>query len=176
MATVTKTDVGKVAVRPCGTHSETREYERLDLVYKGNSSYVSLQDKNIGHSVTDAEWWQLIVDGDTASDAASKASSAATSASDAATKATAATTTAKEQAARAKALADNPNKIGDNGNWWTYSESAGGYIDTGILATGGVVYPSFDVDGDGQLIMSSDDEVSADHFKMDEDGVLNYEY
>lgn len=50
---------------PKGTYSVTTEYDANDAVYDEttNSSYLSLKADNIGHAVTDTEWWMLIMDG-----------------------------------------------------------------------------------------------------------------
>jgi hypothetical protein len=176
MAKAINQDIGKVAVRPMGVWSATESYERLDLVYQGNSTYVSLKDGNAGHAVTDTEWWQRVVDGDTASAAAQSATEAAASANTAADSANKEATEAGTQSARAKTLADNPPKIGENGDWLIYDEASGEYKDSGVLATGGFLTPTFDIDEEGILHLQSEDTVTQEHFAMDEDGILNYEY
>ena len=59
--------------------------------------------------------------------------------------------------------------MGENGNWWKWDEEKGAYIDTGILAKGGVIYPTFFIDEkDMGLYMSFDDEVSPNLIKFDQ--------
>lgn len=36
--------------------------------------------------------------------------------------------------------------MGDNGNWWKWDETQKKYVDTGILAKGGILYPTFTID------------------------------
>lgn len=112
-----------------------------------------------------------------ANTAAGSANSAASSANSAATKANTAAGNADTQADRAKEHADNPPKMGENGNWWKWDESKKTYVDTGILAKGGVLYPSFEIlDDDMCLYMSYQDDIAADQFELDADGCLNFKF
>lgn len=86
-----------------------------------------------------------------------------------------ATGKANTQAERAKQQADNPSKIGDNGYWWKWDEAEGKYIDTGVLANGSVLYPTFTIDPDTmELIMHYQDDIVADMFAIDNDGHLTF--
>ena len=59
--------------------------------------------------------------------------------------------------------------MGEKGYWWKWDEEKGAYIDTGILAKGGVIYPTFSIDEkDMGLYMSFDDEVSPNLIKFDQ--------
>ena len=58
--------------------------------------------------------------------------------------------------------------MGDNGNWWKWDETKKAYVDTGVLAKGGVIYPTFAIEDDLVLYMSFEDEVSPQLFKFDE--------
>lgn len=78
-----------------------------------------------------------------------------------------ATGNANTQADRAKEQADNPPKMGDNGNWWKWDEAKKAYVDTGVLAKGGVIYPTFSIEDDMFLYMSFEDEVSPQLIKFD---------
>lgn len=76
---------------------------------------------------------------------------------------------ADTQADRAKEQADNPPKMGDNGNWWKWDEAQKKYVDTGMLAKGGVLYPTFSIDDDDMILyMEFEDEVSDKLIKFDE--------
>ena len=78
-----------------------------------------------------------------------------------------ATGTANTQADRAKDFADHQPYMGDNGNWWKWDEAKKEYVDTGILAKGGVLYPSFDINTDNMhLYMTYQDDISADMFEL----------
>lgn len=79
-----------------------------------------------------------------------------------------ATGNANTQADRAKEQADNPPKMGDNGNWWQWDDTLKKYVDTGVLAKGGVIYPTFTIEDDMRLYMSFEDEVSPQLIKFDE--------
>lgn len=79
-----------------------------------------------------------------------------------------ATSNANNQADRAKEQADNPPKMGENGNWWKWDDKTKKYVDTGILAKGGVIYPTFTIEDDMRLYMSFEDEVSPQLIKFDE--------
>lgn len=84
-----------------------------------------------------------------------------------------ATNSANTQANRAKEQADNPPKIGENGNWWKWDETQKKYVDTGILAKGGILYPTFTIDPDTmELIMYYQDDIAADMFDIDNEGFL----
>ena len=101
--------------------------------------------------------------------ATNSANSAASSANSAATKANTAAGNADTQADRAKEQADNPPKMGDNGNWWKWDEAQKKYVDTGVFAKGGVLYPTFSIDDDDMILyMEFEDEVSDKLIKFDE--------
>ena len=80
-----------------------------------------------------------------------------------------ATGNANTQADRAKEQADNPPKMGDNGNWWQWDDTLKKYVDTGVLAKGGVIYPTFSIEEEDMVLyMSFEDEVSPQLIKFDE--------
>ena len=84
-----------------------------------------------------------------------------------------ATNSANTQANRAKEQADNPPKMGENGNWWKWDETQKKYVDTGILAKGSILYPTFTIDPDTmELIMFYQDDIAADMFDIDNEGFL----
>lgn len=88
-------------------------------------------------------------------------------------KATTATAAANTQADRAKDLADHPTMMGDNGNWWKWDATLKKYVDTGVLAKGGVLYPVFDIDPETmELKMSYQDDIAADMFELNAEGSL----
>lgn len=88
-------------------------------------------------------------------------------------KATAATATANTQADRAKELADHPTMMGENGNWWKWDSTLKKYVDTGVLAKGGVLYPVFDIDPETmELKMTYQDDIAADMFELNTEGSL----
>lgn len=49
----------------------------------------------------------------------------------------------KVQTDLSKELNDHPPKMGSNGNWWQWDLSKHEYVDTGVIARGGAMYPSF---------------------------------
>lgn len=80
-----------------------------------------------------------------------------------------ATGNANTQADRAKDFSDHQPYMGDNGNWWKWDEAKKEYVDTGILAKGGVLYPSFDINPENMhLYMTYQDDISADMFELKE--------
>lgn len=79
-----KTNLGKVGLTPKKAYSASITYERLDFVTTGDSSYVSLQDNNLGHPVTDGAWWQVLASGAASTEAATAALAAAAKALEAA--------------------------------------------------------------------------------------------
>ncbi len=42
---------------------------------------------------------------------------------------------------------EHPTKIGDNGNWWAWNVTEQAYYDTGVIAKGGALYPTFTHEG-----------------------------
>lgn len=50
---------------------------------------------------------------------------------------------AKSQTSTAKELCEHPTKAGENGNWWMWNLQTHAYEDTGIIARGGAMYPTF---------------------------------
>ena len=108
-----------------------------------------------------------------ANNAASSANTATSNANLATQKANTAATNANTQANRAKEQADNPPKMGENGNWWKWDETQKKYVDTGILAKGDILYPTFTIDPDTmELIMYYQDDIAADMFDIDNEGFL----
>ncbi len=90
-------------------------------------------------------------------------------------KATTAAGNATTQANRAKVHADNPPRMGDNGNWWKWDEVKKTYVDTGVLAKGGVLYPTFMINPvTMELEMHYQDEIVADMFAIDNEGNLTF--
>lgn len=88
-------------------------------------------------------------------------------------KATTAAAGANTQADRAKDLADHPTMMGENGNWWKWDSTLKKYVDTGVLAKGGVLYPVFDIDPETmELKMSYQDDIAADMFVLNTEGSL----
>lgn len=57
----------------------------------------------------------------------------------------AAIASSKTQTDLAKELNDHPLKQGDNGNWWKWNTTTKLYEDTGIIARGGMMYPTFEI-------------------------------
>lgn len=55
----------------------------------------------------------------------------------------AAIASSKTQTDLAKEMNDHPPKMGNNGNWWQWDLSKHEYVDTGVIARGGAMYPSF---------------------------------
>lgn len=49
----------------------------------------------------------------------------------------------KTQTDLAKELNEHPPKMGGNGNWWQWNLQTHAYEDTGIIARGGAMYPTF---------------------------------
>ena len=75
--------------------------------------------------------------------AASK--TATTNANTAATNAGEATEASKAQTELAKELNEHPQMHGENGNWWKWNTETKEYEDTGIIARGGMMYPTFEI-------------------------------
>lgn len=61
------------------------------------------------------------------------------------TDAKAAITSSKAQTDLAKELNEHPQKHGENGNWWKWNTTTKQYEDTGIIARGGMMYPTFEI-------------------------------
>lgn len=57
----------------------------------------------------------------------------------------AAITSSKAQTDLAQELNEHPQKQGDNGNWWKWNTTTKQYEDTGIIARGGMMYPTFEI-------------------------------
>lgn len=68
---------------------------------------------------------------------------AITKATKAAENANAATVESKKQVVIAEEMNTHPQKQGDNGNWWRWDSEQQAYVDTGIIARGGLLYPTF---------------------------------
>lgn len=64
------------------------------------------------------------------------------------------------QTAVAKELNEHPVKMGDNGNWWQWNIKTHAYEDTGIVARGGAMYPTFKHVGNKLYIVDYGSNVS----------------
>lgn len=64
------------------------------------------------------------------------------------------------QTAVAKELNEHPVKMGDNGNWWQWNIRTHAYEDTGIVARGGAMYPTFKHVGNKLYIVDYGSNVS----------------
>lgn len=51
----------------------------------------------------------------------------------------------KTQTDLAKELNEHPQMQGENGNWWKWNTETKEYEDTGIIARGGIMYPTFEI-------------------------------
>lgn len=72
----------------------------------------------------------------------------------------AAITNSQTQTAIAKELNEHPVKMGDNGNWWQWNIKIHAYEDTGIVARGGAMYPTFKHVGNKLYIVDDGSNVS----------------
>lgn len=64
------------------------------------------------------------------------------------------------QTAISKELNEHPVKMGDNGNWWQWNIKTHAYEDTGIVARGGAMYPTFKHVGNKLYIVDYGNNVS----------------
>lgn len=64
------------------------------------------------------------------------------------------------QTAISKELNEHPVKMGDNGNWWQWNIKTHAYEDTGIVARGGAMYPTFKHVGNKLYIVDYGSNVS----------------
>lgn len=64
------------------------------------------------------------------------------------------------QTAIAQELNEHPVKMGDNGNWWQWNIKTHAYEDTGIVARGGAMYPTFKHVGNKLYIVDYGSNVS----------------
>ena len=69
-------------------------------------------------------------------------------------------TNSQTQTAIAKELNEHPVKMGDNGNWWQWNINTHAYEDTGIVARGGAMYPTFKHVGNKLYIVDYGSNVS----------------
>ena len=74
---MTKIPLGKVAFTDAGSYNAGKTYKRFDFVDTEDSSYLSLQDNNKGHAITETAWWKCLARGTKATEAAKKANDAA---------------------------------------------------------------------------------------------------
>lgn len=72
----------------------------------------------------------------------------------------AAITNSQTQTAIAQELNEHPVKMGDNGNWWQWNIKTHAYEDTGIVARGGAMYPTFKHVGNKLYIVDYGSNVS----------------
>ena len=87
---MTKTNLGRVMPVDKGEYNAATTYAKLDMVHSSDSTYVSKVDNNVGHAVTDTDYWTCYADGKQATTAASNANTKAGLAQDAADAANAA--------------------------------------------------------------------------------------
>lgn len=53
----------KIGLNNRGIYEASAEYDVLDFVSANNSIYISLQSGNIGHALTDTDWWECSIQG-----------------------------------------------------------------------------------------------------------------
>ena len=85
-----ETNLGRVMPVDKGAYNAGTTYSKLDMVHSSDSTYVSKVDNNVGHAVTDTDYWTCYADGKQATAAAENANTKAGLADDAATAANAA--------------------------------------------------------------------------------------
>lgn len=68
--------LGKVAFQDAGVYDAERSYERYQFVTTEDSCFLSRKDGNVGHEVTDTEWWSCLANGQPATNAARGAKAA----------------------------------------------------------------------------------------------------
>ena len=104
-----------------------------------------------------------------------------------------ATAKAIEAASSAEKASANPPTISENGNWQVWNSETEMYQDTGVAAqgtqglpgtdgkdgekgdkgeSGNINYPTFDINGAMELVMTTDAASDADRFELDEHGNL----
>ena len=94
-----------------------------------------------------------------ANTAAGNADDKASVAQTAANKANSATEASKKQTDLAKELNDHPQKQGENGNWWKWNTTTKQYEDTGIIARGSAMYPTFFHRGNALYMQDNGSEI-----------------
>lgn len=77
---MTKTNLGRVMPVDKGAYNAATIYAKLDMVHSSDSTYVSKVDNNVGHAVTDTNYWTCYADGKQATAAAATANTAAANA------------------------------------------------------------------------------------------------
>lgn len=100
----------------------------------------------------------------TAADNADKATELTKAATEAAQAATEAAVTATDNAQAATATCESynehPTKIGENWNWWAWDAEKQEYYDTGVVAKGGAIYPSFTHEGNKLCLVDCPEQLS----------------
>lgn len=104
---MTKIPLGKVAFTDAGSYNTGTTYKRLDFATTDDSCYLSLQDNNKGHALSETAWWKCIANGKPATEAARKALAEASRASNAADNLIGAAATAEQAATRANVSAND---------------------------------------------------------------------
>lgn len=109
-------NLGQVAFVDKGIYDIGTTYKRFNFVVTDDSCYLSLNDNNTGHPVTDTAWWKCIAKGSQATEAAVKALDATNKALEAVKKAEAAVVQATQQAANASSAAGSANAAAEVAN------------------------------------------------------------
>lgn len=55
-------NVAKILSKAKGVYNASNTYDVLDFVQSGAAIYQSKKPNNVGHAVTDTEWWYLFYD------------------------------------------------------------------------------------------------------------------
>lgn len=66
-------DLGAIAFKDRGIYRDTEKYEVFNYVVTDDSCYLSIQNDNTGHPVSDVSWWKCLANGKPATEAARKA-------------------------------------------------------------------------------------------------------
>lgn len=77
----------------------------------------------------------------------------------------------KTQTDLAKELNEHPQKQGDNGNWWKWNTETHEYEDTGIIARGGMMYPTFEI-LDNELYVTDESDTIQERIALEDNELI----
>lgn len=139
--------IGKVAVRFMGAYSSTTEYMKLDIATNSVGDWFAAKQGKVGSPIKGQPLPTVTNGMQSASDYWQLVLPFSLIVT------------------KTETFCNNMPKVGENGNWQTYKMSTGSYVDTGVYARGGTLYP-IPVVRNNHLVVSDNDSNLSERIEL----------
>ena len=134
--------IGKVGVRFMGVYSSTTEYMKLDIATNATGDWFAAKQGKTGATMK------------------GQPLPAVTNGTQAASDYWRLVLPFSLLVTKTDTFCANMPKVGDNGNWQTYKMSTGTWVDTGVYARGGTLYPIPTIKNSRLIVSDNDSNLS----------------